>query len=388
LSFSKSGLTAKKKIIIKNHEKWRLNFFLFFALFFSRRIDKIQDKTNKTNDNKTKYKGHHYRTISPVYKRDEVWHNFRVLIRLQKYLELLKLKMIRISFTSPGFILSNSAFFSPKNRGLNYICFKIPQLTLFRIQGFFQFLLQSKNQYGVHSPFVYDFLTKCLYAKMPKTHKNKLRLFRKIFLKSEEIIEVVDKGRGSQQFNSSCRAVKDMARYSGMPWQQSKLINKIEDYFNVKTVLELGTSVGLGSIAMAANQPSTNVETVEACPKTSSFARKQFQALDLENITVFNYEFSFFLNNISDQKQYDLIYLDGHHDKKATLEYFNLLQKHIHPYSLIILDDIYWSKDMQEAWQTICRDETVIVSIDLYFWGIVFFNPNLSQQHYKIRCFF
>jgi len=249
-------------------------------------------------------------------------------------------------------------------------------------------LLQSKNQYAVHSPFIYNFLIKCLYAKFSNTLKNKLWLFRKVFLTSSEVIEVTDRGRGSQQFNSNYRAVKDMARYAGMTRHKSKLINKIIGYFNIKTVLELGTSVGLGSIAMAVNQPNTKVETVEACPNTSSFARKQFKILDLENITVFNYEFSFFLNNISDRKEYDLIYLDGHHDKKAILEYFKLLQKHIHPYSIIIFDDIYWSKDMQEAWQTICRDETVIVSIDLYFWGIVFFNPNLSQQHYKIRCFF
>lgn len=249
-------------------------------------------------------------------------------------------------------------------------------------------MLQSKNQYAVHSPFIYDFLTKCLYAKYPNTHKNKLRLFRKVFLTSSEVIEMTDRGSGSQQFSSNYRAVKDMARYAGMTRHKSKLINKIIGYFNIKTVLELGTSVGLGSLAMAVNMPNTKVETIEACPNTAAFAKKQFKSLDLENIKVFNYDFSFFLNNISDRKQYDLIYVDGHHNKEATLKYFNLLQKHIHQYSVIIFDDIYWSKDMQDAWLTICTHENLKVSIDLYFWGIVFFNPNLSQQHYKIRCFF
>lgn len=249
-------------------------------------------------------------------------------------------------------------------------------------------MLQSKNQYAVHSPFIYDFLVKCLYTKIPKNHKIKLRLFRNTILNSTEVLEVKDKGIGSQLFKSSNRKVNEITRYAGMTWHQSKLMNKLIHYLNVKTVLELGTSVGLGSLAMSVNRPNTAVETIEGCPNTSSFARKQFKILDLDNVKVFNYDFSFFLNNISERKEYDLIYLDGHHQKAATLEYFNLLQKHIHQYSVVILDDIYWSKGMQEAWEIICNHENVKVSIDLYFWGIVFFNPNLSKQHYKIRCFF
>lgn len=254
--------------------------------------------------------------------------------------------------------------------------------------SFFQFLLQSKNQYAVHSPFVYDFLTKCLYVKTPSASKRQLRRMRKAIIESNEVLEVTDIGKGSQRFKSVKRSACEIAGFAGMSWHKSKLINKMLNYFNFKKILELGTSVGLGSIAMAANHSRTLIETVEACPNTFSFAEQQFANLNLENIKVYNYEFRFFLQNISDRKKYDLIYWDGHHDKQATLDYFELIQKHIHQYSVVILDDIYWSKGMNEAWKTICNHESVKVSIDLYFWGILFFNPNLSKQHYKIRCFF
>ena len=223
---------------------------------------------------------------------------------------------------------------------------------------------------------------------MPSNRKMKLRYFRKIFLQSTDVLEVIDKGSGSQHFKSGSRNVKDIAKYAGMPWHKTKLINKIISYLNIETALELGTSVGLGSLAMAVNHTKSIIETVEACPNTSAYAINKFKELDLENIRVFNYDFSFFLNNISQYKAYDLIYIDGHHNKESTLEYFDLIQKHIHEYSLVILDDIYWSKGMQAAWQIICKQENVKVSIDLYFWGIIFFNPDLSKQHYKIRCFF
>ncbi len=258
----------------------------------------------------------------------------------------------------------------------------------FRFKTFIQYLLKSTNQHGIHSPFVYEFVTQCLYVKTPKNKLKSLRDLRQPLLKSQQELEVVDEGKGSQQFNSNTRKVSAIAKNAGMGWHQSKLIFKIINYFNIKNTLELGTSVGLGSLAMATNQSNNHINTVEACPKTSKFAKRYFEQNNLSDIQVYTSEFQSFLNQLPKDKIYDLIYLDGHHQKDATLHYFEQLKSHIHDNSLIILDDIYWSKGMQEAWQTICQDDKVKVSIDLYFWGIIFFKPELSKQHFKIRCLF
>ena len=258
----------------------------------------------------------------------------------------------------------------------------------YRIRTFFQFLRASKNQHAIHSPFLYDFVTKCLYAKIPNSFSKQLRDQRKPILKSKGSIQMTDFGQGSQRFKTSNRQVPDIAKKAGMAWHQSKLMHKIINYFNVKNTLELGTSVGLGSLAMAINQPQNKIDTVEACPNTSAFARQYFKSQKLRNINLFNTDFQSFLNQLPSEKTYDLIYLDGHHQKEATLQYFYQLKKHIHEDSLIILDDIYWSQGMQEAWQTILEDEDVKVGLDLYFWGILFFKPELSKQNFKIRCLF
>lgn len=46
---------------------------------------------------------------------------------------------------------------------------------MFRFISFIKFILTSTNQHGVHSPFVYGYITKCLYKKkqlkLPKTLK-------------------------------------------------------------------------------------------------------------------------------------------------------------------------------------------------------------------------
>ncbi|MFC4219641.1 hypothetical protein [Flagellimonas marina] len=42
----------------------------------------------------------------------------------------------------------------------------------FKIISYLKFLLKSTNEHGVHSPFVFNFVTKCLYSKK-KLHSNK-----------------------------------------------------------------------------------------------------------------------------------------------------------------------------------------------------------------------
>jgi hypothetical protein len=42
----------------------------------------------------------------------------------------------------------------------------------FKLKSYIKFFLKSTNQHGVHSPFVFNYLTKCLYKK-PRKSKDK-----------------------------------------------------------------------------------------------------------------------------------------------------------------------------------------------------------------------
>lgn len=45
-------------------------------------------------------------------------------------------------------------------------------MVVYRFIAYLKFLFRSTNQHGVHSPFVYDFVTRCLYTK-PSLSKEK-----------------------------------------------------------------------------------------------------------------------------------------------------------------------------------------------------------------------
>jgi hypothetical protein len=58
----------------------------------------------------------------------------------------------------------------------------------------------------------------------------------------------------------------------------------------------------------------------------------------------------------------------------------------VHEYSVLIFDDIHWSGEMEEAWNTIKAHEQVRLTIDLFFIGIVYFRKeNKVKQDFAIR---
>jgi len=255
---------------------------------------------------------------------------------------------------------------------------------MYQILQYIKFLRQSTNQHGVHSPFVFDLVTKCFYDKTDYQDYKKLKFYRDKLLKNNQNMQVSDFGSGSRVFNSDERKVSKIARNSGTPLKRMKLLYRLVDYFKPNKSLELGTSLGSATSAMALGNPNNQITSIEGCSNTLELARKQLQSLHIDHVELINNKFESAVPTLANQT-FDFIFFDGHHSKKATLSYFEELLRTAHNDSIFIFDDIYWSKEMTEAWQTIKKHPRVTVSVDIFFWGLVFFRKEQAEEHFKIR---
>lgn len=251
-------------------------------------------------------------------------------------------------------------------------------------KSFIKFVRISKNKHGIHSPFVYDLVTKCFNDKTKYPEYQTLKSYRKTLQADQSTIEMKDFGQGSRVFKGTARKVSALSKTAGMKKKRQKLLLRIGYYFMSENILELGTSLGLGSVALSLSNKYAHVNTVEGCPNTARKAGDLFKKFKLQNIKIHQQTFRDYIQSHS-QEKFDLIFVDGDHNGERTLNYFNLLLKNVHNDSLIIFDDIYWSKDMTSAWQEIISNEKVTVSIDTFQWGIVFFRKEQPKQHFTIR---
>lgn len=251
------------------------------------------------------------------------------------------------------------------------------------LKSYLKFLWNSNNSHGVHSPFVFDLLRKCFYDKNEYTEYTLLKKYRESLLQNKNTIEVTDFGAGSRVFKSNTRAIKQIAQNAGISGKDARLLFRIVNYFKPKTILEIGTSLGLATSALAFGNPKAQITSLEGCPETAKIARQQFDKFDLGIDSVVSKFESYLQTEKSDS--YDFIYFDGNHSKKATLQYFDSLLSTAHNETVWIFDDIHWSADMEEAWEIIKKHPKVTVTIDTFQWGLVFFRREQEKEHFILR---
>ena len=266
---------------------------------------------------------------------------------------------------------------------------------LFQIKSYLKFLWNSKNEHAVHSPFVFNLITKCFYDTKTKPDPSGseqakqyavLKEYRNSLLENKNTIEVTDFGMGSKVFKSNTRQINKIAKTAGITPKRAELLFRITNYFKPENILEMGTSLGLATSALALGNLKAKITTLEGCPETANQCQLQLQKFNFNNVELVIKEFSNYLENCQLQPENcQLIYFDGNHSKKATLEYFELLLPTICNETLWIFDDIHWSPDMEEAWEIIKNHPKVTVTIDTFQWGIVFFRQEQPKEHFVIR---
>jgi predicted O-methyltransferase YrrM len=251
----------------------------------------------------------------------------------------------------------------------------------------YYFSALSSKGHGVHSPFVFDFI------KLVKNDHKKYDCFqpvedlRKQLLSDKTFIEVEDFGAGSTVIKTNKRRIDKMAASSLKPRKFAQLLFRIVQFYQPKTILELGTSFGISSAYLASGHNEARLYTIEGAASIANIARLNFNMLSLKNIEVIEGDFSKTLTPLLQELQgIDLAFIDGNHRKDPTMQYFNQLLNKSDDSTILIFDDIHWSKEMEDAWENIKAHPSVTLTIDLFFIGIIFFRKEFKAvQHFSIR---
>ena len=166
------------------------------------------------------------------------------------------------------------------------------------IKSYIKFLLNSTNEHGVHSPFVFDFVMKCIYDKTNYPEYEVLKNYRKSLLENKNTIEVTDFGAGSRIFKSNNREIAKIAQTAGISSKNAELLFRITHYFPPKNILEIGTSLGLATSALSSGNQNAEVISLEGCPQTLNQGQLQLQKFNFNNVQCLNTEFSTYFENL------------------------------------------------------------------------------------------
>ena len=251
---------------------------------------------------------------------------------------------------------------------------------------FLDHLLRSSTRYGVHSPFVYEFVTQVL------PHQNsdwgrRIDGIRKSRKSSSRIFEIEDLGAGYGGKHQALlqKTEAEVIRSSARKRRNGELLYRICKWHAPKMGIELGTNLGYSTAYQAAGMEKGQLISIEGASTLSGSAGELLTELGLgADLRVG--DFDHHLDQMAAAgMQFQYALMDGNHQYEATVRYFNKLTSMMEPNGLIIVDDINWSAGMRKAWHEIKSHQAVAVTIDLFFMGLCFVHRPQARQDFRFR---
>ena len=246
--------------------------------------------------------------------------------------------------------------------------------------------ISAKTRHGLHSPFVYRLVDEVIYDFQPKKVYAEIENFRKQLLNDDRSITVTDLGAGSHVNNNKQKQVAQIAKNALKPPKLAQLLYRLAADAKPNNIIELGTCLGITSLYLQYAAPKTKIYTLEGCPETAGIAQQGFNNAGAKDITLMVGNFNDTLPGLIDKlPKLDFVFIDGNHQKQATLDYFHWSLPKVHEGCMLIFDDIYWSEGMKEAWAEIKAHPEVTITVDLFWIGLVFFRKGRLKEHFKIK---
>ncbi len=240
-----------------------------------------------------------------------------------------------------------------------------------------KYYLKGKTIYKVHSPFLFPLLGFIKDRSRQYYAFADIEMQRHLLLQNNTSIDRKDYGAGSKNSKSSQRSIRAIASTDLSSLKQCQEIFRLIDFAQAENILELGTSLGISTAYLASANRQSRVNTVEGDEALITIARDVASRLNLDNIRFHNAKFQ---DYIADEKQrYHVIFIDGHHLYKPTVNYALQLEKNLSNTSFMLIDDIFWSQGMNRAWNELVQSGKWPCSLAFHNYGILIKNPSIKK---------
>ena len=184
--------------------------------------------------------------------------------------------------------------------------------------------------------------------------------------------------------------VKDICKNAASSKKWCEFLYFLSKITAPSDILEIGTNLGISGcyvLESIQNSPKAKFVTMEGLSKLCEISANQFATIAL----VSKYDIreglfdTTFPQLLKEKGCFDLLFIDGNHQKDPTITYFKALKDKIKSPAIFVFDDINWSHEMKEAWDLIKSDSDVNFTIDLYKQGIVIIDEQASGKNLQFK---
>ncbi len=209
---------------------------------------------------------------------------------------------------------------------------------------------------------------------------------------STDTIQMQDFGAGtrgsilSSESKPSERRISEIYKRAAASPAWGRFMFRLVRSLKPLSVLELGTNLGVSALHIVAaldlNEGEGRLATIEGDPTLARMARANLAQLGHESrATVLTGRFDEVLSMcLAESGPYDLVFIDGHHEKSATLRYFEIINPYLAPGACVAFDDIEPFRPVRKAWKGIIANEPNSGVVDLLGIGLWFAPLDIADK--------
>lgn len=149
--------------------------------------------------------------------------------------------------------------------------------------------------------------------------------------------------------------------------------------FQCERGVELGSCAGISALYLSSAPSVKQLITVEGSTELSKIAEISLRSRSQVKVVNSLFDEAIDMEVASATDRFDFAFIDGHHEKVATIHYFNRLIPYLKEGALVIFDDVSWSYDMREAWNNLSERTEFSHAIDLGAIGVCVMKWNSNQ---------
>jgi len=243
---------------------------------------------------------------------------------------------------------------------------------------------QARGLRSVHSPWLYEIYHSLRHPKALKESAiTKLAILHGQLRVDDSPLIFDEIGSREGRMKST---VSKVYKRTASSIRDAEMIAELASHVNGKTILEMGTAFGTTSLAMHFAAHKSRIITLEGVPEIAAIANEHFEKYEAENVVLKIGRFADTLPQvISDEKEFALVFIDGHHSRKPTLEYLEMILPALSEKAIVVIDDIYYSREMSQCWSELQQHPAFQVKMDFFRFGLLIKNEDLSPECFLLR---
>lgn len=210
----------------------------------------------------------------------------------------------------------------------------------------FIYKIKHHRGHGIHSPFVFDLITKVIEEKTP-------------YYAYDDINHYLN-------------------QINGFKFKITKthlLLFKLVNWFSAKNILVIGSGNGVGTLFLTASSSQISCISVEVCSDNFDLASQVYDG----------WRNKILLNDHLPEEvpMQDCIYVNLNNHILSELDAARLFSM-VNEKSFIVVDGIRSNSSNRKMWRKQVLNKKTVISLDLYDLGILFFNQKYFKRNYKL----